>query len=51
MIYTLKQYTEKFHPTKAVWTVRRMIKSGLMPENHNVVKAHDYFIEVKEDGK
>lgn len=34
MILPLKQYAIEFHPTKSVRTVERMIKSGLIPENH-----------------
>jgi hypothetical protein len=46
MIYTLKQYQLKFHPTKSLRTVQRMVKSGLMPSNHIFIKAHDWCVYI-----
>ena len=37
MVYTLNQYQKKFHPTKSTQTVRRMIKSRLMPSHHQPI--------------
>jgi hypothetical protein len=34
MILPLTKYKEVYHPTKSVRTVERMVKSGLVPENH-----------------
>jgi len=34
MIYTVTTYSTTFHPSKSERTVRRMIKSKLLPENH-----------------
>lgn len=47
-IYNLKQYAEKYHPTKSIRTVQRMCSSGLIPNNHALTKAHDYFIVVND---
>lgn len=48
MIYPIKDYQKKYHPTKSLRTVQRMAASELMPSNHTFVKAHDWFVEVDE---
>lgn len=47
MIYRLKQYQEKFYPEKSVRTVSRMVKSGLMQENHRRVNDNGYDILIE----
>lgn len=37
MIYNLESYSTEYHPEKSQRTVRRMIKSGLLPSNHRVI--------------
>ena len=46
MIYTVSEYRDKFHPSKSIRTVQRMLQSGLMPSNHHIKKGHDTMIFV-----
>ena len=46
MIYTVKEYKEKYHPDKSIDTVQRLIRAGHTPSNHYVKKGHDYMIFV-----
>lgn len=47
MIYTLKQYQEKYLPTVHVATVKRRAMAGNLPSNHYGRKlGHDYIIVV-----
>lgn len=38
MLYTINEYQKEFHPTKHLRSVQRMIKIGLIPVTHNVIK-------------
>ena len=47
MIYTTENYQKTFHPNKSIRTVRRMIKSKLLPSNHILVEcSKDYLVNV-----
>lgn len=47
MIYTTENYQKTFHPNKSVRTVRRMIKSKLLPSNHILIEcSKDYLVNV-----
>lgn len=41
MILPLTKYAENYHPTKSLRTVRRMVKSGLLPVNHVRLSGFD----------
>ena len=48
MIYTVKSYTEKFHSDRTERTIRRLIQSNLVPENHIIHRIRGaYIIEVR----
>jgi len=47
MIYTIKEYGEIFHPKKSIRTVRRMVSSGLLPENHHKICVSDRLVFVE----
>ena len=36
---TIKEYQQAYHPTKSERTVYRMIKRGLLPNNHKIVSS------------
>lgn len=47
MVYTTENYQKTFHPNKSVRTVRRMIKSKLLPSNHILIEcSKDYLVNV-----
>ena len=47
MIYTIKEYREIYHPKKSIRTVRRMVSSGLLPENHFKVMVSERIVFVE----
>ena len=51
MIYTIKGYALEFHKDRSERTVRRMIMSGLLPENHILVSGFEkpLIIEVQSN--
>ncbi|HAT76763.1 MAG TPA: hypothetical protein DCS19_07935 [Flavobacterium sp.] len=51
MILSIIDYQLEFHPTKSTRTVLRMVKGGLMPSNHIIIKGFNnpILIQVIED--
>lgn len=51
MLLSLTDYSAKYHPTKSTRTVRRMVKSGLLPINHIQVQGFDnpIIIQILDD--